>query len=85
MKTLAAAALACVALVAPSYSQQATTKDQIIGSWKVLSLKATNERQSHPSIGRARGRLCDDHCGSDLAAVRRRNAESAGVGVGGAD
>jgi Lipocalin-like domain len=25
----------------PSYAQQATTKDQLIGSWKVLSLKAT--------------------------------------------
>jgi len=23
----------------PSYTQQATTKDQIIGTWKVLSLK----------------------------------------------
>ena len=25
----------------PSYAQQATTKDQLIGSWKVLSLTAT--------------------------------------------
>src|ERR1700722_1668144 len=49
MKTLAAAVLACVALVAPSYSQKATTKDQIIGSWKVLSLKATtSDKVTHP-------------------------------------
>jgi hypothetical protein len=36
---MAALALASVAI--PSYAQQATTRDQLIGSWKVLSLKAT--------------------------------------------
>jgi len=41
MKIVAAAAISFAAMVAPSYSQQATTKDQIVGSWKVLSLKAT--------------------------------------------
>jgi hypothetical protein len=30
-----------VAAAAPSYAQQATTKEQLIGSWRVLSLKAT--------------------------------------------
>jgi hypothetical protein len=33
---LAIAAFALVAAAAPSYAQQATTKDQLIGSWKVL-------------------------------------------------
>jgi len=49
MKTLAAAALSCLAMVAPSYGQLATTRDQIIGSWKVLSLKATTgNKVSYP-------------------------------------
>ena len=30
-----------VSSASPSYAQQATTKDQVIGSWRVLSLKAT--------------------------------------------
>ena len=48
-ETLAAAALSCLAMVAPSYGQQATTRDQIIGSWKVLSLKATTgNKLSYP-------------------------------------
>ena len=38
---LATAAFALVAAAAPLSAQQATTKDQLIGSWKVLSLKAT--------------------------------------------
>jgi len=38
---LVTVAFALVCSVAPSYAQQATTKDQLIGSWKVLSLKAT--------------------------------------------
>jgi hypothetical protein len=46
---LAIAAFALVATAAPSYAQQATTKDQLVGSWKVLSLKATtDERISYP-------------------------------------
>jgi hypothetical protein len=46
---LATAAFALVAAAVPSYAQQATTKDQLIGSWKVLSLKATTgDRVSYP-------------------------------------
>jgi hypothetical protein len=49
IKMLAAAVFAWVALVAPSYGQEATTKGQIIGSWKVLSLKATTgNKVSYP-------------------------------------
>jgi hypothetical protein len=49
VKTLAAAALSCLAMVAPTYGQQATTRDQIIGSWKVLNLKATTgNKVSYP-------------------------------------
>ena len=38
---IAVATFALIATTLPSYAQQATTKDQLIGSWKVLSLKAT--------------------------------------------
>src|SRR5215510_14213854 len=38
---LATAAFALVAAAAPLCAQQKTTKDQLIGSWKVLNLKAT--------------------------------------------
>jgi hypothetical protein len=38
---LATAAFVLAAAMSPSHAQQATTKDQLIGSWKVLSLKAT--------------------------------------------
>ncbi len=38
---LATAAFALAAAASPSYAQQVTTKDQLLGSWKVLSLKAT--------------------------------------------
>ena len=34
-------AITVVSSAMPSYAQQAMTKDQLIGSWKVLSLKAT--------------------------------------------
>jgi hypothetical protein len=34
---------------APSYAQQATTKDQLIGTWRVLALKATSgDKVSYP-------------------------------------
>ena len=34
---------------APSFAQQATTKDQLVGSWRVLSLKATTgDKVSYP-------------------------------------
>ena len=46
---LATATFALVAGAAPLSAQQATTKDQLIGSWKVLSLKATtSEGQLSP-------------------------------------
>ena len=38
---IAVATFALIATTPPSYAQQVTTKDQLIGSWKVLSLKAT--------------------------------------------
>src|SRR4029450_6960326 len=38
---IAVATFALIATTLPSYAQQVTTKDQFIGSWKVLSLKAT--------------------------------------------
>ena len=40
-KTLLATVIAMTIAAGPSNAQQATTKDQLIGSWKVLSLKAT--------------------------------------------
>ena len=40
-KILLATIIAVTAAVGPSRTQQTTTKDQLIGSWKVLSLKAT--------------------------------------------
>ena len=46
---LAATALARLATAAPSSAQQATTKDQLIGTWKVVSLKAiSGDKVSHP-------------------------------------
>jgi hypothetical protein len=46
---LTAATFALVAAAAPSYAEQATTKDQLIGSWRVFSLKATTgEKVSYP-------------------------------------
>ena len=46
---LARAAFALVAAAAPLCAQQAPTKDQLIGSWKVLSLKATTgDKVSYP-------------------------------------
>jgi hypothetical protein len=46
---LATAIFALVSAVAPSYAQQTTTKDQLIGSWKVLGLKATTgDKVSYP-------------------------------------
>jgi hypothetical protein len=48
-KVLLAAAFALIVAAVPSNAQQATTKDQLIGSWKVLSLKATTgDRVSYP-------------------------------------
>ena len=44
MKKLLLATVPIILLVsAPSYTQQATTKNQIIGPWKVISLKGLTE------------------------------------------
>jgi hypothetical protein len=40
-KTLLATIIAVAAASGPSHAQQNITKDQLIGSWKVLNLKAT--------------------------------------------
>ena len=40
-KTLLATIIAVAVATGPSHAQQTTTKDQLIGSWKVLNLKAT--------------------------------------------
>ncbi len=46
---LATAVVALVVAATPSYAQQATTKDQLVGSWKVVTLKATSgDKVSHP-------------------------------------
>src|SRR4051794_28479543 len=46
---LATAAFVLVAAAVPSSAQQAAAKDQLIGSWKVLNLKATTgDRVSYP-------------------------------------
>jgi len=42
-KILFAAIIAAAASSGPSHAQQTITKDQLIGSWKVLNLKATTE------------------------------------------
>jgi hypothetical protein len=41
-KTLLATIIAVTVSTGTSHAQQTTTKDQLIGSWKVLSLKATS-------------------------------------------
>ena len=40
-KILLASLIAVTVAAGPSHAQQTTTKDQLIGSWKVLNLKAT--------------------------------------------
>jgi len=53
---LATAAFAFVVAAAPSYAQKATTKDQLIGSWKVISLKTTTgDKVSYPLGERVAG------------------------------
>jgi hypothetical protein len=51
MKKVLLAAFALVAAAAPLSAQQATTKDQLIGSWKVLSLKATSGDKVNYPLG----------------------------------
>jgi len=46
---LAIAAAALGAATAPLYAQQQTTKDQLLGTWRVLNLKAVSDgKVSHP-------------------------------------
>jgi hypothetical protein len=46
---LASIVFTLISAAAPSYAQQATTKDQLIGTWKVLNLKATtSDKVSYP-------------------------------------
>jgi hypothetical protein len=46
---LAIAAFALIVAGVPLYAQQTTSKDQLIGSWKVLNLKATTgDKVSYP-------------------------------------
>ena len=72
---LATAAFVLAAAAVPSYAQQATTKDQLIGSWKVLSLKATTgDRVSYPLGEQVSPTLPLPH--AVLAIVRRRHAKS---------
>jgi hypothetical protein len=53
---LATAVFALVSAAVPSYAQQGTTRDQLIGSWKVLSLKATTgDRVTYPLGERVAG------------------------------
>jgi hypothetical protein len=48
-KTLLATIIAVTVAAGPSHAQQTTTKDQLIGSWKVLNLKATTgDKVSYP-------------------------------------
>lgn len=48
-KILLATAIALASASSASHSQQSMTKDQLIGSWKVLSLKATTgEKVAYP-------------------------------------
>ena len=50
-KILLATITAVTVAVGPSHAQQTTTKDQLIGSWKVLYLKATTGDKVHLSPG----------------------------------
>lgn len=46
---LASAAVTLLAVSTPSRAQQATTKDELIGTWRVVSLKATSgNKVSYP-------------------------------------
>jgi Lipocalin-like domain len=46
---VAIAVAALLAASVPSYAQQATTKDQLLGTWRVVTLKATSgDKVSYP-------------------------------------
>jgi len=70
---LATAAFALVAAAAPLCAQQATTKDQLIGSWKVLSLKATTgDKVSYPLGEHVRATLRSPLTGFGCCSLTRR-------------
>jgi hypothetical protein len=49
LRMIAAAAALVAASSAPLYAQQQTTKDQLVGTWKVLNLKAvSDDKVSYP-------------------------------------
>ena len=73
---LATAVFALVSAAAPSNAQQATTKDQLIGSWKVLNLKATTGDKVSLSPRGAGGGLRYHYPHAVLAVVRRWDAKS---------
>ena len=55
-KMLLAAVIALAATAGPSDAQQATSKDQLIGSWKLLTLTArTGDKTTYPLGPRAAG------------------------------
>jgi hypothetical protein len=72
---LATIVFALVSTAAPSYAQQATTRDQLIGSWKALSLKATTgDKVSYPVGERVAGYVTVTP-NALLAVVRRCDAK----------
>ena len=53
---LLAAILGLILSISPSHAQQTTTKNQLVGSWKVLNLKATSgEKVTYPLGDRVAG------------------------------
>jgi Ni/Co efflux regulator RcnB len=71
MKRILLATMIAVTVAAgPSHAQQTTTKDQLIGSWKVLNLKATTGDQGHLSPRGAGGGLRYHYPNAGLAIVR---------------
>jgi hypothetical protein len=50
-KILLASVIAVTATAGSSHAQQTTTKEQLVGSWKVLALKATNGDQVTYPLG----------------------------------
>jgi hypothetical protein len=50
-KTALAIVAGVLLVVLPSHAQQATTKDQLLGTWKVVTLTATSGKRVSPSLG----------------------------------
>ena len=72
---LVTVAITVVSSVMPSYAQQTMTKEQLIGSWKVLSLKATTGDKVAYPLGEQVVRLRYHYHHAILAIVRRCDAE----------